>query len=78
MVFVTELQIPPNRSPSPLAFCLGHHPAGASQLTQSYTPNQSSINRSNSSAGETSAKPRSPKLQKAESFKGKDEKSSEK
>lgn len=49
----------PTRSPSPLAFCLGHHPAGASNLTQSYTPNQSSANKQQPSS----------KIQKANSFK---------
>lgn len=60
-----------HRSPSPLAFCLGHHhPAGASQLTQSYTPNQNS-NRSNEGPATTKTRSNSPKLQKANSFKSK-------
>lgn len=46
----------PTRSPSPLAFCLGHQ-IGASNLTQSYTPNGPSSSKSNS------------KIQKTNSFK---------
>ena len=49
----------PTRSPSPLAFShLGHHPAGASNLTQSYTPSQPS-----------SANKQQNKIQKTNSFK---------
>lgn len=52
----------PTRSPSPLAFSchLAHHPAGASNLTQSYTPSQpASANKQN-------------KIQKTNSFKSTD------
>ncbi|XP_070509626.1 microtubule-associated serine/threonine-protein kinase 3 [Chironomus tepperi] len=47
----------PTRSPSPLAFCLGHH-VGASNLTQSYTP-----------SGPSSSKAGNSKIQKTNSFK---------
>jgi microtubule-associated serine/threonine kinase len=47
----------PTRSPSPLAFCLGHQ-IGASNLTQSYTPSGSSNSKASNS-----------KIQKTNSFK---------
>lgn len=54
----------PTRSPSPLAFCLGHHPAGASNLTQSYTPNQSLASKQQSNTS----------VRKVNSFKSNEEK----
>ena len=51
----------PSRSPSPLAFCLGHHPAGASNLTQSYSPNASTSSNKVCSSN--------TKIKKANSFK---------
>jgi len=66
----------PTRSPSPLAFCLGHHPGGLSNLTQIFTP--SSSNNKHQQQPQQQCNTANTKIHKAHSFKTQSSSSSEK